>query len=85
VRDSFWTFCLTKPIPKPSILDDFEYLGFVFGERRWRNHGGKRLYTWDQLHGEVEVFNGRGDHLGSLDPVSGVMIKSAVKGRRIDV
>ncbi len=76
---------MSKPIPKPSILDDFEYLGFMRRERRWRSHGGRRPYTWHPLHGEVEVFNGRGDHLGSLDPVSGKVIKPAVKGRPIDV
>jgi hypothetical protein len=29
-----------KPIPKPSFLDDCEYLGFVHGERRWRGRMG---------------------------------------------
>jgi hypothetical protein len=74
-----------KPIPRASILDEFEYLGAPHGERRWRSGGGKRLYTWDALHGEVEVFNGRGKHLGSLDPITGEMIKPAVAGRTIDV
>jgi len=74
-----------RPIPRPSILDEFEYLGAPHGERRWRSDGGKRLYTWDALHGEVEVFNGRGKHLGSLDPITGEMIQPAVPGRTIDV
>jgi hypothetical protein len=74
-----------KPVPRPSILDRFESLGALYGERRWRSHGGKRLYTWDSLHGEVEVFNARGRHLGSMDPIIGEMIKPAVPGRRIDV
>jgi hypothetical protein len=74
-----------KPIPTPSIFDDFEPLGALDGERRWRSDHGKRLYTWDSLHGEVEMFNGRGRHLGALDPISGALIKGAVKGRRIDV
>jgi hypothetical protein len=74
-----------KPIPRPSILDDFEFLGAPYGKRRWRSHGGRRLYTWDSLHGEVEVFNNRGKHLGSLDPVTGAMLKPAVRGRIIDV
>ncbi len=39
-----------RSIPKPSILDKFEYLGAFGGERRWRSHDGKRLYTWDSLH-----------------------------------
>ena len=76
---------MAKPIPKPSILDQFEYLGAFGGERRWRSDGGNRLYTWDALHGEVEVFNSRGAHLGALDPITGNWVKPAVRGRRIDV
>lgn len=74
-----------KPIPKPSILDDCEYLGFVYGERRWRSADQKRLYTWDGRHGEIEVFTRRGYHLGAVDPVTGIAIKPAVPGRKIDV
>lgn len=76
---------MAKAIPRPSILDEFEYIGAYSGERRWRSHGGKRLYTWDSLHGEVEVFNARGKHLGALDPVTGTLVKLAVPGRTIDV
>jgi hypothetical protein len=46
---------------------------------------GTRLYTWDSLHGEVEVFTARGKHLGAVDPVTGKLIKDAVPGRKIDV
>jgi Cytotoxic len=74
-----------KPIPRPSILDEFESLGAPYGERRWRSDDGKRLYTWDSLHGEIEVFNGRGKHLGSMDPITGEMVKPAIAGRTIDV
>ena len=74
-----------KLVPSPSILDEFEYLGAPHGERRWHSDGGNRLYTWDALHGEVEVFNRRGKHLGSLDPITCDMIKPAVAGRTIDV
>ena len=74
-----------KPIPKPSYLDDMEYLGFVNGSRRWRSLCGRRLYTWDAFHGEIEVFSARGKHLGVLDAITGANIKDAVKGRTIDV
>ncbi|TXL69423.1 hypothetical protein FHP25_38980 [Vineibacter terrae] len=74
-----------KPIPHPSILDEFEKLGARDGVQRWRSHGGKRLYEWDALHGEVEVYDRRGNHLGALDPHTGDLIKTARKGRRIDV
>jgi hypothetical protein len=40
-------------------------------------------YKYDRLHGEVEKFNSRGDHLGALDPISGKKIKDAVPGRNI--
>lgn len=43
-----------------------------------------KFYTWDGLHGEIEVFNKRGYHIMVLDPF-GNKIKDAVKGRKIDV
>ena len=74
-----------RPIPNPSFFETCDYLGFVHGARRWRNRDGKRLYTWDGLHGEIEVFDSRGRHLGVLDAISGDLTKEAVRGRRIDV
>ncbi len=44
---------------------------------------GQRLYEWDYTHGDVEVYNYRGQHLGSADPDTGQMIKPAVPGRTI--
>ncbi|MFW7209732.1 colicin E3/pyocin S6 family cytotoxin [Enterobacter sp. BNK-32] len=40
-------------------------------------------YTWDSLHGEVEVFDKNGRHLGVVDPLTGITIKPAIRGRRI--
>ena len=60
------------------------YLGVFNGEKRWRNKERDRIFTWDALHGEIEVFDNRGWHLYVMSPV-GVAIKEAVKGRRIDV
>lgn len=73
------------PVPKPSYLDECESLGAFNGEKRWRSPDGKRLLTWDGLHGEIEVYNLRGEHLGVLDAVTGMLIKLARKGRSIDV
>ena len=73
------------PKPNPCYLDDFEKWKIVGGRQIWRNNEGSRLYTWDSLHGEIEVFNERGYHLGALDAVSGVSIKQAVKGRKINI
>ena len=74
-----------KPIPKPSFLDDCEYLGFRSRREAMARKDRKRLYTWDALHGEVEAFNARGRHLGSFDPVTEELIKEPVQGRTIDV
>ena len=61
---------MAKPIPKSSILDGFEPLGLVAGARRWRSHGGKRLYTWDSLH-------------GALDPNVPVLVVSGYMGNMV--
>ena len=74
-----------KPIPKPGFLDTCEYLGYIYGERRWRSQDGRHLLTWDSLHGEIEVYNRIGKHVGAMDPITGVWVKDAVFGRRIDV
>lgn len=73
------------PRPRPGFLDRTDYLGYVHGGQRWRSKDGKRLYTWDELHGEVEVFNRRGRHLGAVHAITGIFIKDPVKGRRIGV
>jgi hypothetical protein len=74
-----------RPIPKPSYLDGCDYLGFVHGSQRWRSKDGQRLFTWDSLHGEIEVFDTRGRHVAVLDATSGEWRKGTVRGRRIDV
>ncbi|NJM12882.1 MAG: hypothetical protein HC889_14330 [Synechococcaceae cyanobacterium SM1_2_3] len=74
-----------KPIPKPSFLDSCDAIGAYGNVKRWRSKDGSRIYTWDSLHGEIEVFNKRGYHLGVIDAVHGHIIKEAVRGRKIDV
>jgi hypothetical protein len=67
-------------VPENCFLHDLAKLPTRGGERRWRDDSGHRIYTWDAMHGEVEVFNSRGKHIGVADPVSGETIKPAVKG-----
>jgi hypothetical protein len=55
------------------------------GAPRWRSIDGDRLYEWDGLHGEVEVYDKRGHHLGVADGTTGELLKPAERGRRIDV
>ena len=45
----------------------------------------KRFFEWDHTHGDVEVYDARGNHLGSANPDTGVMTKPAVPGRRITI
>jgi hypothetical protein len=74
-----------KPLPQNSFLHRKIRVGFKNGEHRWRDEKGKRLYTWDSLHGHVEVFTATGRHIASVDAVTEALIGEAVEGRRIDV
>lgn len=74
-----------QPRPKPCFLDNMISIGAKNGVKFWRSLDGERLYTWDSLHGEIEVFNKRGQHLGALDAVSGALTKDPVRGRKVDV
>lgn len=76
---------MNKTAPEYGFLKNQTYLGHKNGQRLWTNHDRNRYFTWDRLHGEIEVYNKRGRHLGALDSISGVFIKNAVKGRKIDV
>ncbi len=50
-----------------------------------RNSKGTQYYQWDYTHGDIEVYNSRGEHLGCIDAISGAWTKNAVKGRTIDL
>jgi len=47
--------------------------------------GSKKLYyDWDYTHNDIEVYDKDGNHLGSMDPVTGEMYKPS-KGYTINV
>lgn len=73
------------PRPRPCYLDRMQKWKVVNGKPTWRSPCGKRLFQWDELHGEIEAYNKRGKHVGVLHPVTGELIKDAVEGRTIDV
>ena len=50
--------------PKPCYMDQFEFYKVIDGRKVYRGNG--RLYSWDELHGEIEVFNKQGWHLGDV-------------------
>lgn len=45
----------------------------------------KEVYEWDHTHNDIEVYDGKGNHKGSMDPVTGEIYKPPVKGRKIDI
>ena len=71
------------PKPKPCFLDFCEQYKVINGRKTFRQDN--KYYQWDELHGEIEVYNKRGIHLGALDAISGKQIKDAERGRKIDV
>lgn len=78
----FWMGGIPKP--DPSIVSGFK-VSFVEGNRKYYFDPEEQLYySWDSLHGEFEVFNRRGFHLGSVCPTTGITLKPAVRGRRIN-
>jgi hypothetical protein len=44
-----------------------------------------RYYQWDHTHGDIEMYDHRGRHMGSVSPDTGRIIKGAVKGRTIEL
>lgn len=70
--------------PKPCFLDGMVRVARA-GPPRWASADRSRFYEWDGLHGEIEMYNRRGRHLGALHAVTGELIKPAVNGRSIDV
>jgi hypothetical protein len=41
----------------------------------------KKFFKWDHTHNDIEVFNHRGQHLGTMHPITGEMYKPPVSGR----
>ncbi len=54
------------------------------GKTRSSGTGSNRqFYQWDNTHGDIEVYDSRGNHLGSMHAITGAMYKPAVPGRTI--
>jgi hypothetical protein len=50
--------------------------------RRWAGVKGQ-IYEEDTQHGELEKYNLRGKHKGTVDPFTGEIVKAPVKGRNM--
>ena len=50
--------------------------------RRWRDAKRRQTYEEDTQHGELEKYNRKLRHMGTVDPATGEIIKPPVKGRQ---
>ncbi|MFN0094297.1 MAG: colicin E3/pyocin S6 family cytotoxin [Dehalococcoidia bacterium] len=78
---------MVEHVPEDSFLHSLDVFGVRDGRRVWRSGTCRntRYYPWDSLHGEVEVFNSRGRHLGAVDAITGKQTKDLGLGRRLRI
>jgi hypothetical protein len=57
------------------------------GKTKANGLSGKKQndHEWDHTHGDIEVDDSAGRHLGTMDPTTGNMTKPPVKGRMIEI
>jgi hypothetical protein len=53
--------------------------------KRWTNGKRRQIYEEDSQHGDLEKYNRRGQHKGTVNPDTGEIIKEPVKGRTTEV
>lgn len=53
------------------------------GRMRWKDRRGL-LHEWDSRHGPPEIYDAGRRHLGEFDAVTGIQLKRADAGRRIE-
>jgi hypothetical protein len=53
------------------------------GTRSLGSGKSKTFHQWDHTHNDIEVYDYRGKHLGSMHPVTGDFYKPRVKGRTL--
>ena len=70
-----------QAMPADCFLHELDSIGDRNGRKTYKR--GKQLFQWDEFHGEVEVYNLRGRHVGVMDKDQR-WLKDAVKGRKID-
>lgn len=73
-----------NPVPATPFINSLQSHRPIDGRRTWVDPVEKLIYQWDQYHGELEVYNRQGLHVGVVD-IHGTRIKRAVKGREINV
>ena len=71
------------PDAKPSKPKTPKQGGNSGKRKRWKDSDGN-IYEWDYQHGDVEKYDKRGKHKGSIDPNTGEQTKPPVKGRTVE-
>lgn len=71
--------------PKPCFLDNCLKYKVEGNFQIYKDKYEPRFYTWDFTHGEIEVFNKQGKHVGVIDAITGEPIKPPVRGRKINL
>ena len=86
-RDKGGSSTTQKQNPTKGESEVWKNLDNVKGQDRKTSGTGrnKKYYEWDHTHNDIEVYDRKGNHLGSMDPTTGEMYKPAVPGRKIDV
>ena len=77
---------ITKFCESPSDSPIWKALPNYRGNIRSNGETGKKknYYQWDHTHGDIDVYNRNGGHLGSMNPLTGLMHKPAVAGRILE-
>lgn len=76
-----------KKNPTKSESKVWKDLDNVKGQDRKTSGIGKnkQYYEWDHTHNDIEVYDRKGNHLGSMEPTTGEIYKPAVPGRTIKI
>jgi hypothetical protein len=74
------------PFPVPKDCNALEGLPRQVraNQRIWIDKQAKRMFAWDHTHGEIEVYNLQGKHIGVIDCDFNIL-KPAVHGRYVNV
>lgn len=67
-----------KPRPDPSIVSGMKVAFVEGGSKYYFDAIELRYYSWDSLHGEFDVFDRRGFHLGSVCPDTGTALQGEI-------
>lgn len=73
--------------PPKDINDKFsnaKNVGSKSQRKRWIDEKNGNIYEWDYQHGDIEIYNKRGIHQGSINHKT-KKEKPAVKGRKTNV